>query len=690
MRNLLALAFTLLAGITATAQNDIRYCGQTEQTQKLFERFPALEAEHQKAHLESIDSDRRTNRGGDEIMIVPVVFHVIHVGGEENISDEQIYSCVDVLNEDFRLLNNDVDDIVPEFADIAADIGIEFRLAQLDPDGNCTKGITRIFSDKTYDGDDDMKELIQWPRNEYMNVWICIDAAGSAGYTFLPGSVNGWQGADEDGIVMRHDYTGRIGTSTVSRSRTISHEVGHWLNLYHTWGPGNSANEGDNCDIDDAVGDTPETIGWFSCNLSAESCGSLDNVQNYMDYAGCRRMFTEGQSNRMRTALQSSTAQRNQLWTESNLQNTGVWNDQQILCDAEFSVDKRIVCVGEEIQFTDLSYHGVNEWTWDFGNGEVLEGDDAEEFENPQYTYPEPGTYSITLTVGNGEEWVSSTVEEYITVMPPGYLDAPLVEGFEEDFPSDEWFVENYSNDEAWTVTDDASYSGDKSLKILNNSNQVYPNYDEIITATFDMSAEDEVYISYKWAHVNRFPATDDRLRVSVSPDCGESWYLKKIHRGLTDLPTANATNLPWTPSSSSDWTGNTVLVNIADQLTETFQVKFELEGRGGNNLFLDDINISTVNPVGIESINIADIDLQIWPNPAGDQATLRFATIQNVDVDVFITDIVGKRVMDVFSGTTAVGESQFILQTNELSAGTYFVNMVSEVGVTSEKLVVR
>jgi PKD repeat protein len=693
MKKYLILAFIALAGIVASAQNEVKFCGQTEQTEKLFERFHGLETEAARAtaELEAETQAYGTSRvGGDEIMIVPVVFHIIHVGGEENISDAQVHTAIDVLNEDFRALNENLEDVVEEFVPVIGDVGIEFRLAQKDPNGNCHKGITRHYDSQTYVGDDDVKDIVMWPRNKYLNVWVCMDAGGAIGYSYLPGSVSGWQGADIDGIVIRHNYTGRIGTSNQTRSSTLPHEVGHWLNLYHTWGPGNSPAEPDNCDIDDNVNDTPQCTGWWSCSLTAESCGSLDNVQNYMDYAGCRRMFTEGQANRMRSALMSNTAQRNQLWTENNLQNTGVWNDELLLCDAEFEANKKVICVGEEIQFTDVSYHGVSDWSWDFGDGEQLEGNDPEVHKNPVHTYAEPGVYSVMLTASNGIEETSTAVEGFITVLAPGFMAPPFVEGFEGSFPSDRWFVENFDEAEEWFVTDAASYSGDRCIKMLNNVNDIVPNYDNIYTSTFDVTDHEEVTISYKWAHVNRFPATDDRLRVSISPDCGESWYLKKIHRGLTDLPTANATNLSWTPQSTDDWTGNSIVVNVPSQLTETFQVKFELEAHGGNNLYLDDINITGSNPNSIEVISIEDVAMHVWPNPMSDNGTIRFSSSTSRELSLVVTDVVGKTVLNLFSGTIQAGESTFDLNTASLSAGSYFVVASNSSGKVVERIVVR
>ena len=104
-------------------------------------------------------------RGGGNY-VIPVVFHIIHNGGPENISDEQVEDAIRILNDDYNKLNDDWDNVVSEFLPIVADVGITFRLAQKDPDGNCTSGLTRTQSVLTYDGPQDMTDLIQCPRDE--------------------------------------------------------------------------------------------------------------------------------------------------------------------------------------------------------------------------------------------------------------------------------------------------------------------------------------------------------------------------------------------------------------------------------------------------------------------------------------------------------------------------------------------
>ena len=181
----------------------------------------------------------------------------------------------------------DTSAIVNAFKSIHADCEIEFRLAKKDPSGNCTSGINRIASPYTYTGTHDVKSLIHWDPTKYLNIYVVANAAGLAGHCVWPSdadTIPAW-----DGIVITHSYVGEIGTSSTLTRVSLSHEVGHYFNLQHTWGGNNvpgyyflpCADPNKDCNIDDGVSDTPVTIGWQTCNLNGASCGStLDNVKN--------------------------------------------------------------------------------------------------------------------------------------------------------------------------------------------------------------------------------------------------------------------------------------------------------------------------------------------------------------------------------------------------------------------------
>ena len=137
-------------------------------------------------------------------------------------------------------------------------------------------------------------------------------------------------------MVLAYKYVGTIGSvhSPYNQGRTSTHEVGHWLNLEHLWGPNNNPGTATSCSSDDGVDDTPRCIGVTACILTSNSCSNdaqdgywssdvVDNVENYMEYSYCNKMFTNGQKTRMRSALVSSVGGRNNLWINSNLNSTG-------------------------------------------------------------------------------------------------------------------------------------------------------------------------------------------------------------------------------------------------------------------------------------------------------------------------------------------------------------------------------
>lgn len=664
-------------GLTPCGLNhaeDVLFLSRPETRRAAIEATRALEIETQ----QGVTASQR-----DDVLIIPIVFHIIHFNGPENISTAQVHDAVDVLNTNFRALNANIDDVIPEFENLVADIEIEFRLAQRDPNGNCHPGINRIVSELTYVGDSEMKELIQWPRNKYLNVWVCEYAAGAAGYALYPGSVDGWN-ADQDGIVLQHSYCGSIGTSNLFRSRTLTHEVGHWLNLRHPWGNSNNPGLAENCEEDDNVSDTPNTVGWTSCILDGTTCGSLDNVQNYMDYSYCGRMFTLGQKDRMRTAALSSVAQRNQLSTAFNLQATGV-SGGDILCEATFDLDRRLICVGDSVKFTDQSYHSPSTWSWNFGDGTITSGVQGDGVQELYHTYSEAGLYDVTLVVGNGTDEVSSTVNGAVYVMDEGEMDLPLSQGFEGgEFPSGQWFIEDPLNDGTWEVTDDAAATGNRSLFIENWGNNVEFNDDFLRTATMDMSGMTEIHVNYKWAYVHKGTTeaseTDDRLRVSVTGDCGNDWDLRRMHRGFTDLPTANPTPFPWAPSGIEDWKEYTIVLDNEEYLTEFFRVQFEFESRLGNNIYLDDINVQGFGNTAVsEAMNGLTNSWNLAPNPAVTSSVIAFQIRKAGMASLMLQDASG-RVLSSTSREFARGSHDWEVVAPTIP-GVYLLRLATEEG---------
>ena len=236
-----------------------------------------------------------------ETLRIPVVFHVIQrSGGTGNVSDARVQQQIDVLNEDFRA-------VAGSNGAAGNDAGIEFFLATVDPDGNPTNGITRSTNNQWFNDGGSYWNSLAWDTNRYMNIYS-NSAGGALGYVpDLP--QGGLVGQNRDRVVILHSTVGRnapIGPP-FHQGRTLTHEVGHYLGLEHTfWGGcANVANCYNNGDlICDTNAQKNPTSG---CPSNKSSCGTPDPTTNYMDYSNdlCMTEFTAEQINRMRCTVQN-------------------------------------------------------------------------------------------------------------------------------------------------------------------------------------------------------------------------------------------------------------------------------------------------------------------------------------------------------------------------------------------------
>jgi hypothetical protein len=237
-----------------------------------------------------------------DVIIIPVVVHVVYNSPDQNISNDQIRSQIHTLNQDFRKKNKDAAYIPAAFRSVAADAKIEFRLATIDPSGLATDGIVRKSTSVSAFGmDDKIKSSIlggddPWNRDEYLNLWVGNLTPGTMGYASVPGCA-----AEKDGVVIKYSAFGT--TSNVqapfNKGRTTVHEIGHWLGLRHIWGDADCG--------DDKIDDTPPqagpTRGCPSGVISTCTSGAAGNMyMNFMDFTNdeCTNMFTLGQAARMR------------------------------------------------------------------------------------------------------------------------------------------------------------------------------------------------------------------------------------------------------------------------------------------------------------------------------------------------------------------------------------------------------
>ena len=311
MKKLSLVIVVLLNVFFANAQQ--RNCGTMQHLDEIRERDPGVDNRMDVENLDIkhwISNNTSSSKSMPNIITIPVVVHVIYKNSSQNISDAQIFSQIDILNEDFRMNNSDASSVPSAFAGVAADCEIEFCLAVRDPNGNVTTGITRTYTTtSSFSGYTSMKYSSTggqdaWNTSDYLNIWVCNLASGLLGFATFPGG-----NSSTDGVVCDYAYFGNTGTATspYDLGRTATHEVGHWLNLYHIWGDSYCGN--------DYVSDTPKhEESNYGCPSypHASSCSgtgsSGEMFMNYMDYTNdaCMFMFSTGQKNRMRATLNGS------------------------------------------------------------------------------------------------------------------------------------------------------------------------------------------------------------------------------------------------------------------------------------------------------------------------------------------------------------------------------------------------
>ena len=706
MKKTLLLSFAALSFGTSMAltQRTTEWCGAHETFEMQMKNDPDFaknqrELEELTAIATAKSEAERANplvlavaKKQSVVRIIPVVVHVIHANGTENISKAQILSEIDALNRDFRRASPDTALTPGPFKSLSADTEIEFRMATLDPSGNCTDGINRVYSPLTVYARDNVKSLIYWPSNKYLNIWIVksirrsdgsLPPAGTiiAGFAQFPGG-----SAATDGVVIAAANFGTIGTAQGNEGRTTVHEVGHWLNLRHIWGDDAGA-----CSGSDFVNDTPNqasenfsTCPTFPAYDACTASGNGINYSNYMDYTdeACQNMFTLGQSTRMNTALSSSTSGRSNLWSASNLLATGVTNPVG-LCAAEFSnnTSENSVCENGIVTYTDLSYNGpIGSRTWTFNGGTFVSPSTASD-SIVSVQYPTAGIYDVTLSLTTGGTTVSNTKQGYINVRSSAatYNGSLYTESFETAaLPNNDWEVSSPDNGNyTWNQYTAGGFSGAAAAFIENYSadsadvdDLTGPSFNA--AAIYNQTAPANLTFTFQCAFAKRKTTNNDALKILVSSDCGRTWTPRStiIANNLNSV-TSLRTN--YFIPTSTEWKKQTVsIVNVASQ--SNVRIKFQFLSGGGNNIYIDDINI--VNTLLSTSDLHADpLNMTVYPNPSNGMVTLQLGEEAKGASDIRLTDIVGKEIAILFKGQLDGTNNQiYINEQNNLANGTYFI----------------
>lgn len=354
-----------------------------------------------------------------QLVTLPVVVHIVHNNGAENIADAQVLAGIQQLNDAFA-------NMVYYDQGTGTNTMIQFCLAKRTPSDESTSGITRDQSTLTNltleTGDIPLKNLNRWEPESYINIWlvrrICSISSGCgvAGYAYFPAS----HGGPEDGIVMEAEYMG----ASPGGTGVLAHEMGHYLGLYHTFQGGC---QNDDCLADgDRVCDTPpdQSTVWVSCSLFVNTCTTdaqsgfssdqPDMTLNFMDYTDfdCFHDFTSGQSDRMHWHIENVRY--------SLLESRGCLDLCPSPVAAFFTASATTIDVGQTVTFTNGSTN-ASTYSW------MVDGATFAGSTNASYVFNTAGTYAILLTA-NSDNPVSCNSETFERVIE---VKCPVVADFE-------------------------------------------------------------------------------------------------------------------------------------------------------------------------------------------------------------------------------------------------------------------
>ncbi len=927
-RSLPLLLSALLLPALAGAQSEPVLCGTDIMRARAIAENPdfLLEELQLMQEIDELLLNNASSRDGEVTYTIPVVFHILHLGGKENITNEQVLDAMVVLNRDFDKRNADTISVHPSMRDLIAKMNIKFELATRDPQGACTNGIMRYRSAETLRGESTSK-INPWPRSKYMNVWV-VDRiiSGAAGY-FTGGPAWG------DGIVILHDYLGTIGTGQAFRSRALTHEVGHYLNLSHVWGSNNGVPD-PNTPIwamqlvcgDDGVEDTPITRGWSSCPASAndqrpwgdcdrqsfktnvggtlqsgirydfanvttgsgttdptpapivrdsinlttqrvagsaftavgvsgnstvsgrfgfsnwgtgaadgetdyanltgaintgkyyqftitptlqqqattssftftmgrsdngprtfavrssqnnyatnlplagtgitihptnigfkvdddtqaititcdppasgytsleqaltfriyawnseDAAGSfivddvnvsgrsatIENVENYMEYSYCSKMFTLGQRDRARAALLSTTTQRANLWTEQNLQLTGVAEGFVATCPPQADFYCQVgqdptnpsipyapfACTNTNVRFYDNTQRAFpTGWSWTFQDGVPATSNQR----NPTVQFTSTGWKTVTLTVTSATGEDTKTDPYAVYIGGPDVALTPYYESFETQTGTDPYpyigfnYENNHTAFRRFTnggATGNACVwlnSGERSqLDFLIDPDNV-GDYDDFYTPIFNLSGAPSATLAFRYAYntnTNTAAEITEKLIVESSTDCGRSW-LQRAEISGTALVT-NGTSAAVPPQN---WTLRTITLP-GSVLSQNVRFRFRfISSAWSGNLFIDDIWMGV--PVGIDEVG-ANAFISLYPNPTNDHFNVQVLGMESSPTTITITDMRGAEVFrKVFQPQ---GGNSIDISSHEagLADGMYMLRAQNRSGSSAQKLVV-
>jgi Pregnancy-associated plasma protein-A/Secretion system C-terminal sorting domain/Bacterial pre-peptidase C-terminal domain/Fibronectin type III domain len=630
----MSVASLLATSLSAQHQHSSR-CNAMEVYERMLETQPNFALQRAIIDNHAQEFERGQHTAVRNIITIPVVVHVVYNTTTQNISDAQIQSQITVLNNDFRKLNSDASLVPSAFASLAADAEIQFCLAQRDPNGAATTGITRTQTSTTgFSTNDGVKKATSggkdpWNTTQYLNLWVCNMTGGILGYAQFPGGT-----VATDGVVIGYNCFGNIGTAAApyNKGRTATHEVGHWLNLFHIWG-----DDGTACTGSDQVTDTPNQADEnYGCPTypNASCSNTSDMYMNYMDYTddACMYMFSTGQKTRMRALFAAGGAR------------VGLTTSQGCVAPASVSCG-----TAGNLTSTTISTTGA---TINWGAVSTAT------------------SYNIRYKATSSTTWLtttSSTTSKAITGLTAGTAYEFQIQAICSTATGVFTVSGNFSTTAAATACSDVYESNNSrtaAVAISTNTN---------ITAQIGTSTDTDWF---------SFSTTTTAKNIKIT---------------LTNLPLDydielyNSAGTLIGSSANGSTTSETINYNTTS--TGTYFVKvlgyggvfsasscYTLRAATSSTSFRLAAENEEVSPKEISKI-VAETAMRLYPNPARTNINLVYQSATNQQIFLSIYDALGRKISS-FNQAAFQGENAYQINVDMLQKGVYLMEVIDEMGV--------
>ncbi len=578
---------------------------------------PRLEAQH-------------SQRTQTATYVIPIVVHVIHngepIGTGLNVSDAQIQSQISVMNKDFQRMNLDASNTPAEFSGVAGSLDIEFVLAKQDPFGAATSGIQRVQGTQsvwTINDNATFKALSYWPAENYYNIWV-VNIPTFLGYaqspvSNLPGLEDSPDDRLTDGIIVHYRAFGSnfegLGTfaldSKYNRGRTGTHETGHFFGLRHIWG-----DDGSSCSGTDYVDDTPNQGNSYSGQCPSgvrTSCSTSDMYMNYMDYTddACMNLFSQGQSARMIIVLENSPRRFSLLNSIGDEPPPALSLD---LALREIESPASSTCGGSIVPMIEIQNLGTTTLTSariqvkkdgviaeakDFALNLPFEGITTAAF-SPIVQASGSAMYEFeVLLVNNLADERATNNKLLISSAVPPTASLPVSEIF-NSIPAT-WSRYNPDNNIAWELISTPGHGNTMYVNCYDYENE--GAIDRLITPIFDLTSAPVAFLKFDRAYASYSSSNQDRLRVLVTTVCDFNTTPTEIFNLVgTALATAPQTTSNFVPTASQ-WETTSLSLNAF--IGNKIQIAFEVVNGWGNNIYLDNVVVSTDQLVDLALLSV-------------------------------------------------------------------------------------